>query len=197
MAIEFKVGQVVKIRQWDDMEKEFGLDKYEDINIGNRVIFIKSMKHLCGRKTTITSISPNGVVHLDFEDKSGQTDWHYTTDMIEHFIPTYEDLIGKVVETRNGKRYLCIKAEEDGITFFNNSCHLLASDRGADLLSKVDKDFDIMKVYEPKYGKSLNSALNRASTIIWERIEEEKIKEMTVAEIEKLVGSKVKIIKES
>lgn len=40
-----KVGDKVRVRQWDDMAKESGLNDCGDINNG----FTQSMKHFCGR----------------------------------------------------------------------------------------------------------------------------------------------------
>lgn len=78
---EFKVGDTVRIRHWDDMKEEFGLDYGEDIKC--RHCFTTEMKHLCGRKCKIKAIDVDEVM-LDFEDKSGNTGWMYSTDMIEH-----------------------------------------------------------------------------------------------------------------
>lgn len=78
---EFKVGDTVRIRQWDDMEKEFGLDCEGDINCDGG--FLIEMKNLCGRKCTIKDIFDN-IVKLDFEDRTGDICWQYTTHMIEH-----------------------------------------------------------------------------------------------------------------
>ena len=78
---EFEVGDEVRIRQWDDMAEEFGVDKEGVIKC--YMSFIKNMKHLCGRKCRITSIDGNRV-KLDFGKCYGDTAWNYSTDMIEH-----------------------------------------------------------------------------------------------------------------
>lgn len=78
--MEFKVGDRVRIRQWEDMEKEFGTDSDGDIRVWAR--FVKGMRHLCGRTAIITEIYGRGV-KLDFDNKTGDVDWGYTTDMIE------------------------------------------------------------------------------------------------------------------
>ena len=36
-----KVGDKVRIRSWDDMEKEFGTDSWGDIKISNNFISVK------------------------------------------------------------------------------------------------------------------------------------------------------------
>lgn len=77
----FKVGDRVRIRSWDDMEKEFGLDLYG--NIECECAFTIGMKHLCGTEFTITGfdIWDNKVVHgSELAEKDG---WDISTDMIE------------------------------------------------------------------------------------------------------------------
>ena len=196
MARKFEVGQKVKIRQWDDMEKEFGLNLIGSINCYRS--FVETMKNFCGRIATIKEILSDGTVILDFEDKSANiSSWEYSTDMIEPcvYIPTFEELVGKVVEARDGRRYLGVKTENEGIIFTGVSGWFAASDRNENLLSRYGKGLDIMKVYEPKYGYYFSEVLNSASTLIWERKEVEEVKEMTVADVEKLVGCKVKVVK--
>lgn len=77
---KYKVGDRVKIRQWDDMEKEFGLNDFGSIKCACG--FVDNMKSLCGRTATIKEI--DGVdIELKFDDESGDTFWSYSTDMIE------------------------------------------------------------------------------------------------------------------
>jgi hypothetical protein len=77
---KFKVGDRVRIRQWDDMENEFGLDFGGDIEC--RFSFTSEMKHLCGMVADITSIDGERV-YLDFGDYKGNTSFSYSTDMLE------------------------------------------------------------------------------------------------------------------
>lgn len=53
--MKFKVGDKVRVRSWDSMEKEFGLNWRGDINCP--VLFLKGMKEYCGTIQTITAIS--------------------------------------------------------------------------------------------------------------------------------------------
>lgn len=50
----YNVGDKVTIRQWDDMESEFGLDEYGGIKVPKR--FIKSMKQYCGQTLSIVHV---------------------------------------------------------------------------------------------------------------------------------------------
>lgn len=77
---KFKVGDKVRIRTWEDMEKEFGVDGDGDIKCYK--LFVKNMKHLCGRLATITGFKGENIL-LDFDDTTGKTDWKYSADMIE------------------------------------------------------------------------------------------------------------------
>ena len=79
----FKVGERVRIRQWDDMEREFGLDPFGDIDC--RPFFTRDMEGegLCGRTATIVTIYSDGYVDLAFDDKSGDIEWEYSTAMLE------------------------------------------------------------------------------------------------------------------
>ena len=85
MKNKFKVGQVVRIREWEDMEKEFGIKSPECIRCSES--FTTKMRHLCGREATITHINGKNI-DLDFKDKSGTLAWIFSTDMIEPITET-------------------------------------------------------------------------------------------------------------
>jgi hypothetical protein len=79
---QFKVGDRVRIRAWDDMVKEFGTDAGEAIPCGDE-FFVPAMRHLCGREASIVKIDEKFVVMNDWSDKSGNVTWVFTTSMIE------------------------------------------------------------------------------------------------------------------
>lgn len=87
MSKEFKVGDKVKIRQWDDMVEEFGIDETGDIDC--RCCFTDDMTELCGETAVITKIDDDEefgeLVELEFDNESElvDTQWHFSTDMIE------------------------------------------------------------------------------------------------------------------
>lgn len=190
--MEFKVGDRVRIRQWEDMEKEFGTDSDGDIRVCAR--FVKRMSHLCGREAIISEIYGQGV-KLDFDNKTGDIDWGYTTDMIEKVEDTEmtkKDLKnGMVVETRGGDRHLVIKKSGvinfmnlDGKTYFDEK------------YMKDDMTFpewcdhcDIMRVLP---GDRTLDDCRKTTGLIWERKEP---KEMTMTEIEAALGYPVKVVK--
>lgn len=48
------IGDVLRIRDWDDMAAEFNIT--EDRWIPTRFVFLPSMKHFCGKVITVKSI---------------------------------------------------------------------------------------------------------------------------------------------
>ena len=52
--LTYNVGDQVTIRQWDDMESEFGLNEYGEIKVPK--IFSKIMKKFCGQTFTIKEV---------------------------------------------------------------------------------------------------------------------------------------------
>lgn len=80
----FKVGDRVRIRDWDDMEREYGTDSDGDINLPD-VVFTRCMRHLCGRCATIRSIdSQDNIIALEnWSDDSGNTGWFFSKSMLE------------------------------------------------------------------------------------------------------------------
>ena len=73
------VGQRVRIRDWDDMEKEFGSDGLGDIRCP--ATFTKHMKYLCGKTATITGKGGDRV-SLEFDEPQIRN-WSYSPAMIE------------------------------------------------------------------------------------------------------------------
>lgn len=77
---KFKIGELVRIRQWDDMAEEFGISCGV---IVCQCIFTVAMKSLCGKYAEIKDLN-DGRVELKFFNCDGlNTDWGYSTDMIE------------------------------------------------------------------------------------------------------------------
>lgn len=49
------IGDVLRIREWDDMASEFGYKYGNDIDCDR--VFTVGMKHLCGQKFTVKGLS--------------------------------------------------------------------------------------------------------------------------------------------
>lgn len=79
---KFKVGELVRIRQWDDMVEEFGTDGYGSVACNYR--FLDAMKPLCGKYAEIVRLDKDGRVGLKFFNCDDlNTGWAHSTDMIE------------------------------------------------------------------------------------------------------------------
>ena len=84
MDREFRAGDVVRIRDWDDMKREYGVDSEGDIDCPNGV-FITQMRKYCGEIFTITGVDDEEVLG------HGLGNWWITTDMIELYYKDRED----------------------------------------------------------------------------------------------------------
>lgn len=61
----FQVGDVVRVRSWDDMKDEFGLDVYGDINC--RFRFTRAMQKMCGKLYHVSKSNKTGWVREERE----------------------------------------------------------------------------------------------------------------------------------
>lgn len=94
---DFKAGELIRIRQWDDMEQEFGLRASGSIDC--KCYFTKSMKYLCGKEFIIEEVRPSGVIKL-----KDMRDYNFSVDMLE-----YPEKTSEVVAL---KKELAAKEEE-------------------------------------------------------------------------------------
>ena len=78
----YDIGDKVTIRQWDDMESEFGLTLHGNINVPE-CLFTKRMKQYCGQTLPIVRIDP----HIDFYHFDG-IPAVFTSLMFEQSYPT-------------------------------------------------------------------------------------------------------------
>lgn len=78
----FKVGDRVRIRDWDDMEREYGLDAFDSIN-GPEDVFSKGMKRVCGKLCVISSIEGQEVFLQDFDGYPIDSLYSFYTWMLE------------------------------------------------------------------------------------------------------------------
>lgn len=58
---QFKIGEKVKIRSWEDMEDQYGLDSAGDINVNRRSI-VDLMKKYCGEVISVHHVGSSGEV---------------------------------------------------------------------------------------------------------------------------------------
>lgn len=176
--MEFKVGDRVRIKSWEQMEKEFGVEfSWVDCKCG----FNSEMRHLCGRTATISEINDYKVKLTDWSDDTGGLYWTISTDMIELVDTskfTKSDLQeGDIVTDREGCKSLYSNGNFVGKTL---NIKWLTDD-----LKDIDgeSDNDIVKVERPIKLET-----------VFERKEPEVI-EMTVEEISRALGHEVKVVK--
>lgn len=78
---EFRIGDIVLIRQWDDMAREFGFNSYGSIDCN--FSFTLSMKKLCGKIVKICWVD-NYQIGLEDCNGSPILEYYFSFDMIEH-----------------------------------------------------------------------------------------------------------------
>lgn len=89
MKHNFKVGDHVRIRQWDDMAKEYGVFS---TSIPIPASFVDGMKNLCGEEAIITGFDfPNHYhsytsVDLRFKTATKNTSWAFSPEMLEPIV---------------------------------------------------------------------------------------------------------------
>lgn len=177
---EFKVGDKVRIRQWDDMVEEFGTNKsgYIKCLYG----FVDEMKKFCSEIATIIEIgyvpnNGNSRIYLRFNnEKLNENDWDFSTDMIEPCTPRVAKAgeYVKVIEGEDsGKIFKCTKNFWETGGYFENSeyCYSdivlfpseyeVLDDYIPPLNCKFvalegDEDLTKGKIYEIKNGKFAN-----------------------------------------
>lgn len=108
--MKYKVGDKVIIREWDDMEREFGLDFGGDIKA--KCCFVRPMRKYCGKKMTIGGIAGEGnytmvngdgwIFSADTFEKNNNQKIVVTTDGTETLARLYEG--DKVVKKATAKR---------------------------------------------------------------------------------------------
>lgn len=114
----FKVGDRVRIRQWDDMAEKFGIDEVGAITI---YPFKFKDKHLCGREATIRCIFGCSLKLDDVSQVHGEIDDIFSAEMIE--------LVKPIINHNNwiSKNIICINGKEMPIEEFKATAKLYRS----------------------------------------------------------------------
>lgn len=77
--MDFKKGDKVMIRYWDDMKEEFGLTPGGGIDCP--YTFVQAMRRFCGQTAYIHNVDTNG--HVCFEDCDAEESFYnFSTDML-------------------------------------------------------------------------------------------------------------------
>lgn len=77
---DIHVGDRLRIRQWDDMADEYGLNDWGEIKC--KLVFVDPMRDLCGIEFTVDEISDDGEV-VDADPDSPLHNWRISADMCE------------------------------------------------------------------------------------------------------------------
>lgn len=177
--MRFKEGQKVRVRKDLVVGRQYG-----------EYCFSIRMVNLRGKILVVSSVLDNGY-HL--EEPSY---FYFSDEMLEPADFIKSDLeTGMVVEYREGSRRVVF-----GDCLLGKYVRCLLKEFEETLLSTgSNHDLDIMKVYRPRveqlYGIEEIFKIENLE-LIWERQEELEAEEMTLAEIEKELGRKIKIVSE-
>ena len=118
-----KEGNIIKIRQWDDMEEEYGYSSLEEA-IMCKHLFTDFMKELCGKEFKITKEMEEDYVRFEhfyidnYLDDAGTKDYIIiSTDMIESIKTTDDIVIDKITFISDDKKEEIIKRLEKTLHF--------------------------------------------------------------------------------
>ena len=118
-----KEGNIIKIRQWDDMESEYGYSSLENAIMCEH-LFTDFMKELCGKEFKITKEMEEDYVRFEHFyidnhlDDAGTKDYIIiSTDMIESIKTTDDIVIDKVTFISDDKKEEIIKRLEKTLHF--------------------------------------------------------------------------------
>ena len=118
-----KEGNIIKIRQWDDMEEEYGYSGSEKA-IMCKHLFTDDMGELCGKEFKITKQMEDeykAIGHFYIDNYSDDIDtkpyFIITTDMIESIKTTDDIVIDKVTFISDDKKEEIIERLEKVLNF--------------------------------------------------------------------------------
>ena len=118
-----KEGNIIKIRQWDDMEEEYGYSSPQEA-IMCKHLFADFMKELCGKEFKITKEMEKDYVRFEhfyidnYLDDVGTKDYIIiSTDMIELIKTTDDIVIDKITFISDDKKEEIIKRLEKVLNF--------------------------------------------------------------------------------
>ena len=97
--MKYGIGQKVKVRNFQDMVREYGVELNGDILMGN-FYFTREMKVFCGEECRIKNVYGDGTYQLDIEDSD---DWYFTDQMLEDF-DKKDEVVGLKAEIEKLKK---------------------------------------------------------------------------------------------
>ena len=109
-----KEGNIIKIRQWDDMESEYGLIGIDSINC--ECAFTDDMRNLCGSEIKINKKMVEDFKKYKYFFADSKT-YSISTDMIEYIKTTDDIIIKDTVFISDDKKEEIIKRLEKTLYF--------------------------------------------------------------------------------
>lgn len=179
--MRFKVGDKVKIRE--DLKRGYGYYK----------LYVNEKMLVYADKTgVVKDILFDDRYVIEFNMMVNDTAWHWTEDMLEPAcIDEAPCEIGHIIECRNGNRYYVHCKDRafryEGSLGLKNPETLVGG-------YEIVKEYKINEEQSPFTLHNFETTKSDILELVWEKKE---VKEMTVAEIEKVLGYGVKIVKES
>lgn len=87
---DIHIGDVLRIREWDDMVEEFGYEFDDGDYIDCDKVFTSKMNYLCGQKFTVKKISEyDGFLSeegIELSNDSPVGAWVISADMLEPYV---------------------------------------------------------------------------------------------------------------
>lgn len=133
--MNYKVGDKVRIREWDEMEKEFGLDSDGDIICEG--YFMRAMKKFCGKIFTVEK------VYKTYYVLKGVENFCFSDDMLE---PIGDN---KIVITTDGKTTLA--RLYDGKKVVKTAKAICAPEDEFNFMAGAELAFNRLTENKPKY----------------------------------------------
>lgn len=181
-VMKFKVGDKVKVTLAGLIDGE----RY------NGVLYRSwCMDEYKNEIATITDLDAGGWIRIDLD--GGLYLW--SAPMFEPLAFTKADLKdGMVVEIRAGDRFVVMGDKLPGLDEFMRLNEYTDDLLTAGRRTATYANFDIVKIYQSHSNILSEWFDDEWLTLIWERKEEPKYAEMTVEEIEKKLGYKIKVV---
>lgn len=95
---QFKSGDIVKIKTWEELTNEFSLDEKGDINISYPLSFLKKMRYLCDEIMVVKNVHPDGTFQ---EESEG---WWISPEMV-HLVDKEQEFKGN---SENEVKYMTV-----------------------------------------------------------------------------------------
>lgn len=88
---DIHIGDVLKVKMWEDMSREYVVDECGNVAIANECSFTTAMKYLCGKVFTVKEkqVTNRGCMRYysieNVEEFDGECAWIITAGMLEPF----------------------------------------------------------------------------------------------------------------